>query len=551
MDELDPPHSAISTNLILLRPQSRFPLSSSSEETSEVSADSSAANDLEEKKAPDRLPPKLALVPSVPTIHLDQELHVVLEQAMRALAADPLLFAKGDQLVRVVIEGATPRLVAVGAPQLREALSVHAKWMRDDPVHPPASIATALVRRGSWPPIRQLRAMTLFPVLSASGELRTREGYDPSSKTFYAGGSIVSVPDEPTRDQAKAACARLLDLVSEFPFAGEAHRSAWLAGLLTPLSRFMHDGNAPLIVIQAAAPGSGKSLLAQVIATIVGGSSVPVMACEKHEPNRKEILSKLRGAPAVALIDNVVAKFGGPNMATLITGRAFEDRSLGHLKTLSAPNDTAWIITGNRITLAPDMARRCLNIRLQANEEKPHLRDGFRHPNLMAHAREHRGELLSDALTILKAYTLAGTPDLELAPWGSFEEWSRIVRGALVWCALPDPGSTRHELDDEGEDEVTEHVRLVEGWFELQIEMASEDGMTVKEALAFLGRPLSAAPLLRNVLGGMKRGKAEADPLLIARRLREAKDRNVGGKMLRSKGNPKEALRWYVVPINL
>jgi hypothetical protein len=255
---------------------------------------------------------------------------------------------------------------------------------------------------------------------------------------------------------------------------------------------------------------------------------------------------KLRGAPPLALIDNVVARFGGANMATLITGRSFEDRSLGHLKTLSAPNDTTWIITGNRITLAPDMARRCLNIRLQSNEQKPHHRDGFRYPNLMAHVREHRSALLSGALTILKAYAFAGMPDVELPGWGSFEEWSRIVRGALVWCGLADPALTRSELEDEAEEGITEHACLVEAWSQLQAEMGLEDGVTVKEALAFLERQPTAAPLLRDVLEGMKRGKAKTDPLIIARRLRESKDRNVGGIMLRSKGNPKEALRWQV-----
>jgi hypothetical protein len=311
----------------------------------------------------------------------------------------------------------------------------------------------------------------------------------------------------------------------------------------------MHDGNAPLVVINANMPGSGKSTLAQIVATIVGGYSVPVMSCEKAEPNRKEIISKLRCAPSLALIDNVVARFGGPNMATLITGRAFEDRSLGHLKTLSAPNDTTWIITGNRISLAQDMGRRCLHVRLQCSAEKPHLRDGFRYPNLMAHVRHHRSELLSAALTVLRAYAVAGMPAVDLASWGSFEEWSTIIRGALVWCGLPDPASTRDELEEEAEEGVTDHARLVEGWHQLQIAIVREDGITVKEALAHLEREPSASPLLRELLDAIRRGKTGPDPLLIARRLREAKDRNVGGKMLRSVGNPKEALRWVVSPV--
>jgi|HubBroStandDraft_1064217.scaffolds.fasta_scaffold27025_2 hypothetical protein len=551
MDQSQPPHSPLSSNLVLLRPRSPSP-ESPSEEGKNESLDSSIENDVgeDQREKHPRAPPKLALVPSLQTIHVDQELHVVLEQAMQALAADPLLYSKGDQLVRVVVNDGTPRLVGLGTAQLRELLSSRAKWMRDDPVHPPAAVASALARRGSWSHIREIRALTTFPVLSSSGELRIREGYDPNSKTFYAGNSLVSVPDEPTLDDAKTACTRLLDLVSDFPFAGEAHRSAWLAALLTPLSRFMHDGNVPLIVINANMPGSGKTTLAQIIATIIGGGPVPVMSCEKAEPNRKELLSKLRGAPAVALIDNITARFGGPNVATLITGRSFEDRSLGHLKTLSAPNDTSWTITGNRITLAQDMARRCLHVRLQCDAEKPHLRDGFRYPHLMAHVQEHRGELLSDALTILKAYSVAGMPEVALPPFGSFEEWSTIVRGALVWCGLPDPASTRHELEDDAEEGVSAHALLVEGWHQLQVEMAREEGMTVKEALAFLEREPSTAPLLRDVLDGMKRGKAKLDPLVIARRLREAKDRNVGsGKVLRSIGSPKEALRWQVIRV--
>jgi hypothetical protein len=204
MNESDLSHSPSTNNVVLLRPQSQspsLPLSEGIKENSPSLSDSEVGQQRQQESP--RAPPKLALVPSVPTIHLDQELHVVLEQAMRALAADPLLFAKGDQLVRVIAEGESPRLTALGSAQLREVLSVRAKWMKEDPVHPPASVATALVRRGAWSHIRELRAMTTFPVLSAQGELRTREGYDPSTKTFYTGGAVVSVPEEPTIDDAK------------------------------------------------------------------------------------------------------------------------------------------------------------------------------------------------------------------------------------------------------------------------------------------------------------------------------------------------------------
>ena len=39
----------------------------------------------------------------------------------------------------------------------------------------------------------------------------------------------------------------------------------------------------------------------------------------------------------------------------------------------------------------------------------------------------------------IAAYIQAGRPDVQVKPFGSFEEWSGLVRSALVWCGLPDP----------------------------------------------------------------------------------------------------------------
>jgi putative DNA primase/helicase len=53
-------------------------------------------------------------------------------------------------------------------------------------------------------------------------------------------------------------------------------------------------------------------------------------------------------------------------------------------------------------------------------------------------ARTGRGEYVKAILTILKAYHVSGC----LTNFDSFcgyEEWSRLVRGALVWVGLPDP----------------------------------------------------------------------------------------------------------------
>ena len=54
------------------------------------------------------------------------------------------------------------------------------------------------------------------------------------------------------------------------------------------------------------------------------------------------------------------------------------------------------------------------------------------------------------ALTALRAYLVAGKPRQPIATFGSFEQWSDLVRSALVWLDEADPnrGRTRLEITD-------------------------------------------------------------------------------------------------------
>jgi hypothetical protein len=56
-------------------------------------------------------------------------------------------------------------------------------------------------------------------------------------------------------------------------------------------------------------------------------------------------------------------------------------------------------------------------------------------------------------LTLLRGYCAAHRPDQKLKPWGSYEAWSDIVRSAVVWAGLADPGATRKDLRDQADEE--------------------------------------------------------------------------------------------------
>src|SRR5205807_793636 len=93
-------------------------------------------------------------------------------------------------------------------------------------------------------------------------------------------------------------------------------------------------------------------------------------------------------------------------------------------------------------------ARRTCRIRLESPEERPELRDVFRHPDLIGWVQRERPRLLAAALTILHGYFAAGRPDQRLKAWGSYAGWSDLVRGAVVWAGLADPGETRVTISD-------------------------------------------------------------------------------------------------------
>lgn len=489
-------------------------------------------------------------------VKLDADLHVVIEKTMAVAATHEKLYQKSGKLVCVESEdNGSVKLIEVSASRMQEMLSERSRWLKYSKKekdykesNPPESLAKAMVARGSWEHVRPLRAVTPFPVLAPGGALHAKVGYAPDVKAYYAGNCAVSVPAAPTSEDADEAVRVLFDIVRDFPFAQEAHKSAWLAALLSVVSRFAHDGNIPLVVIQANSPRVGKTKLVEIISHIVNGKAPTVTTQAKNEEEeRKRISSTLLGAPSLVLIDNVVSTFGGQNINALITSRDFGDRRLGKLEMLELENTATWFVTGNNMTLAPDTAQRSLHIRLQCDDEKPQLRSGFKYKNVVQTVKAQRAELLGAALTILKAYIAAGKPDMALEPWGSFEEWSRLVRGAIVWCGLPDPALAREELEDECDAQAPFEHGLVEGWDELLILKGKPEGITAKEAIDFLESTKDACSTLREALATIALpGKQLPTVNKLGASLRRFKNLNRGGKMLKDEGSEKFAKRWYV-----
>jgi len=443
--------------------------------------------------------------------------------------------------MHVVNEGDRIRTRPIKTSQAREFLAKGATWVKEGKkAHPPSDIAKIVVERTAWDGIRVLRAVTPFPAMDAEGRIRTDAGYDEHTKTYFTGGVKIDVPESPTQEDAARAVEFLLDIVEDFPFANKEsreHQAAWIAGLLTPLARYAHDGNAPLTVVQANTARAGKTTLVQVISEIVTGFRASVVTLGKNEEEtRKRIFTFLRHPRSIVLVDNVVGQFGGGNINAMLTTRTFEDRIIGTSKYQEVKADASWFVTGNNMTLAPDTAERCLHVRLQSDLENPHERTGFKYPQLFEEIEKRRGELLSAALTILKAFIVDGKREQDISTWGGFESWHRLVQGAVRFAGLPDPARTRSELEEEADVEADNLSAVVKALWAWQQEADIAGPYQGSDVLDSLRANPDRFGELRRALINLSPSPGDALPSakLVGRHFREAKNRPLGGFVLRS-----------------
>ena len=395
--------------------------------------------------------------PAVVAVGTDE--HRVNAEAEAALAAEPDIYQRGGLLVSVTHQPQEPddsaavrrpagaaALLDIRKPTLRERLSRCVKFVKrsgagDDlkeaAAHPPGWCVEAIHAREYWPPVRRLDSVVPHPAFLPDGTVLAADGYDRGSRLYVAlePGLDLAVPPRPARDDAGRAVAELRGLVCDFPFETEAHFSAWLAGLLTPLAWFSFDGPAPMFLIDGNVRGIGKGLLADAAAIIATGRRFGVMS---YTPDREEMRKKITALAVegdrLVLLDNLAGRVGSDVLDSALTSDRWKDRVLSTNKTYDGPLAVTWFGTGNNVQLSADMSRRVCHIRLESADERPETKGGFKHPKLRLHTTDSRGRYLSCALTILRAWHVAGRPTHGLEPWGSYESWSGVVREALVFA---------------------------------------------------------------------------------------------------------------------
>jgi putative DNA primase/helicase len=280
-----------------------------------------------------------------------------------------------------------------------------------------------------------------------------------------------------------------------------------------------------------------------VAAMMVSGRPAPVIAPgKKEEETEKRLGAALIAGDPMLSIDNVEHPLGGELLCQMLTQPLLKVRILGQSAMFEAPSNMALFATGNNLEIAGDMTRRTLLCRLDPQCERPELREFTFDP--VAEVAKDRARYIGAALTILRAYIVAGHPAVP-TPLGSFEEWSNTVRGSLLWLGEADPVETM-EAARESDPVLTNLRLLMSAWPETMgryeqltaaklIERSNEYSMSgqgfanpdLREALISIageGQAISSRRLgrwlksnLRRIVNGLRIVLAEEDTVHGAR----------------------------------
>jgi hypothetical protein len=340
------------------------------------------------------------------------------------------------------------RIFSVGTNALVEHLSASANWTRYDArsedivrTEPTPKIAATLRERvGRWN-LQVLAGFASAPTLRCDGSLLSSEGYDAQTGLVvdFGGVTFPSVKEAPTRDEALAALAKLKGMISTFPFVENADRSVAISAMLTAVVRRTLR-TAPLHAYTAPVAGSGKSTLVDIASIMATGREAGVIAQGADDgETEKRLASVLLAGDAVVAIDNVDAPLGGDILCQMLTQPSIRIRILGRSETPELSTNALVTATGQNLLLLGDMTRRGLPCRLDPGCERPELRVFEKDP--LVEAKKQRGELVAAALTVMRAYIVAGMP-AQATPLGSFGDWSRLVRNSLLWLGEADPCAT-------------------------------------------------------------------------------------------------------------
>ena len=458
----------------------------------------------------------------------------------------PTVYSLNGKPAHLTLGDGKPEIELLDETGMYGLLARLADWVRrsedeDAAVFPPHEVARDLVRipPRSLPPITQV---VTAPVFDTDGRLVDQPGYDRPSGVWYHRPEGLEIPPVPANplpsDIAQARAILVDDLLVDFPFVSPSDRAHALAALLLPFVRRMIDGPTPVHLYEAPAPGSGKTLMGEIVCIVATGDKAePTTVPRDGEELRKKLLSLLLARPQVVLLDNVSTGIDCGHLAAVLTSEKYQDRVLGVSAMGCPPNITCWLLTANNASLTLEIARRSVRVRIEPAQERPWERQGFKHWPLKPWVAQHRGEIVHALLTLVQGWVARGRPPCART-LGSFEAWAAVIGGILEAAGIPGFLENNADLYEAADLEGQE-------WLEFTAEWWKEHG-AAPVASGVLLQLATDRSLLTSVLGG-KSDRSQS--IRLGKSLRQNRNRRFGAfRLAVSRGRTNQNL-WQLIRV--
>jgi hypothetical protein len=324
-------------------------------------------------------------------------------------------------------------------------------------VDPPLGVAKMMLSLNVeiWP-FPSIKGIIGTPTLRPDGTILYKPGYDKATGLLLVGAPpMPPIPDRPTRDDALKALALLKGLLVEFPLVDGPSISTALSAFITPIVRAAFPVS-PIHIARAPNSGTGKSYLWDTASAIAIGEIMPIISAGPDtEEMEKRLGAGLMTGQSLISIDNINGELGGSALCQYIERpRTQPVRILGLSKNVDLDlSNTTFFASGNNISVSFEMVRRKIIADLDADIENPSSRKFENDPVKMVLA--DRGKYIAAALTICRAYIVAGRPN-KVIPLASFEGWSDTVRSALMWIGEADSVNLTDEIQSPDRSELSE-----------------------------------------------------------------------------------------------
>lgn len=342
-----------------------------------------------------------------------------------------------------------------------------------------------------------LRALTRvnlvrMPVLRRDGRCELLpEGYDEDSG-IYTMPTAVRIDE--SWDVAKAR-AILDDYYGEFSWSDmdtatglSRSKSVAIAALVAFYAMNMQALEAARMgfLVRSSSPGGGKSLIIQMAATASYGLPETMTRASEEELRKNLDAAALQGS-AYLFFDNLKGHLESALLEAFMTSPVWGGRVMGTQLKFKARKGAILAVTGNNLSLSPDLQRRMLQCDLHVEnfdlQEKQHRRD--LNP-MVLNRPEVRSELLSAAWALIRHWDKSGRPTAgePARPYrvATFAEWSDLIGGIIQAAGYGNPLVKPPE--EQQADQKTPHQRKLVELLSARLGETGESG-EAKDTLAF------------------------------------------------------------------